>query len=334
MDNIISSEFKASERLFHYTSHAGLSGILSTGELWATHYSFLNDKKEVIAAEQSLGLHLSKKLAAHMAAHKVMGRHPGIWTDLNIKESAQVEAERIVSVIYAAALKFVNPFITSFFVCDSADEPIAYRDGLLRHWATYGRDGGYALQLSPERIKLALSRDAADFTHSGIFLTRVSYLDDRSESVSRELRANYDQLADVAQEMVEHELNGLTEAEALHRSIEGSYQPFAHVICSTKLGYFADEREARIALFRPTTEAIKRAKTYTAHPIYLRDGSTPAPYISLFRGQLLKAGCVEKIILGPHPENDLRKKALELFFDSQELDIPVSITEVPYATRR
>lgn len=334
MDNIISSEFKSGESLFHYTSQAGLRGILSTGKLWATHYSFLNDKKEIIAAEQSLGLHLSKRLAADLAAHKIMGRHAKILGGINIKETAQEEAIRIVTVIYAAALKFVSPFITSFFVCDSDAEPIAYRDGLLRHWATYGRDGGYALQLSPEKVKMALNRDAEDFTHSGVFLTRVSYLDQDSASLSQELRESYDHLATVARDMVEYELKGFTEEEALHRSIEGSFRPFAHVICSTKLGYFADECEARIALFRPTTEAIKRAQTIAAHPILLRDGNIPIPYISLFCGQLLKAGCIERIILGPHPENDLRKKALDLFFESEELEIPITITEVPYVTRR
>lgn len=334
MEDIITSEFKSTERLFHYTSQAGLNGILSSGSLWATHYSFLNDKKEIVAAEQSLGAYLSKRLAAQMAAHKIMHRHPDVWVGMDIRDTAPKEAARIVEIIYAAALKFVNPFIASFFVCDSHSAPTIFRDGLLRHWATYGRDGGYALQLAPEKVKSALEYDAKHFTHSGIFLTRVAYLNESQDSIPDELRPSYESLAATAIKMVNHQLDGLTEDEALYRAIEGSYSPFARAICSVKSSYFSDEREARVATFRPTNEAVKRAKQTAAHPISLRDGGIPIPYITLFGGELLSTGCVEKIIIGPHPENELRKKALELYLESRDFEIPVSISEVPYVTRR
>src|SRR5436190_12852489 len=35
------------ETLYHYTSTAGLHGIISTGKLWASNYSFLNDSSEL-----------------------------------------------------------------------------------------------------------------------------------------------------------------------------------------------------------------------------------------------------------------------------------------------
>jgi hypothetical protein len=34
--------------LFHYTTAAGLSGILESNSLWATHSSFVNDAEEIL----------------------------------------------------------------------------------------------------------------------------------------------------------------------------------------------------------------------------------------------------------------------------------------------
>lgn len=34
------------KKLYHYTNWDGLSGILKTKSLWATHYRFLNDSSE------------------------------------------------------------------------------------------------------------------------------------------------------------------------------------------------------------------------------------------------------------------------------------------------
>jgi len=41
---------KAPESLYHYTTARGLMGILDQKKIWATHISFLNDKKEFIDA--------------------------------------------------------------------------------------------------------------------------------------------------------------------------------------------------------------------------------------------------------------------------------------------
>ncbi|MCX2944386.1 hypothetical protein ORG37_14910 [Rahnella perminowiae] len=35
-------------KIFHYTDLNGLKGIIESGSLWATHFSFLNDSNELI----------------------------------------------------------------------------------------------------------------------------------------------------------------------------------------------------------------------------------------------------------------------------------------------
>lgn len=44
MPKPISEEYP---ELFHYTNSAGLSGIIQSQTLWATHYAYLNDAEEV-----------------------------------------------------------------------------------------------------------------------------------------------------------------------------------------------------------------------------------------------------------------------------------------------
>lgn len=35
-------------KIYHYTDLNGLKGIIESGSLWATHFSFLNDSNELI----------------------------------------------------------------------------------------------------------------------------------------------------------------------------------------------------------------------------------------------------------------------------------------------
>jgi hypothetical protein len=38
--------FQAPSELFHYTTAVGLSGIIESGCIWATHYGYVNDYAE------------------------------------------------------------------------------------------------------------------------------------------------------------------------------------------------------------------------------------------------------------------------------------------------
>ncbi len=65
-------DFKPS-RFYHYTGAAGLKGILSTGSLWATNFSFLNDPSEVEYGRELVRKTLKeKKEADHSSTRNLL----------------------------------------------------------------------------------------------------------------------------------------------------------------------------------------------------------------------------------------------------------------------
>ena len=62
---------KAPEYLYHYTSPAGLLGILDKLALWATHVKFLNDKKEIDHAVSKLLIRIDEKIRSSKYSRKL-----------------------------------------------------------------------------------------------------------------------------------------------------------------------------------------------------------------------------------------------------------------------
>lgn len=331
---VISSAFLETERFFHYTSADGLLGILNSNCFWATHYQFLNDRREIRAAERVFQTHLAKGIHRRVAAMKVNGElalQPGA----SLREAVKEEAEAIVQSHYGATLSFMAPYITSFFLCDEMKNPTHFRDGILRHWATYGRAGGFAIQISPKKLYDALIASNRDQSHSGILQTRVIY-PENEDRINDELGDAFDTLLDVGVRLMEERLRDEKIDDSLGKAIEDSYLPFCRVISSIKLPYFADESEARVAIFRPTVSSARKAgKKKPPHMVHLRSGlGSPVPYIKLLENFVLSSGCIERIIVGPSSENAMNKIALESFLEARELDIDVTLSDVPYLTTR
>lgn len=331
---VISSPFLETERFFHYTSADGLLGILNSNCFWATHYQFLNDRREIRAAERIFQTHLAKGIHRRVAAMKVNGEldvEPGA----NLKEAAKAEAETIVQSHYDATLSFMAPYITSFFLCDEVKNPTHFKDGILRHWATYGRAGGFAIQISPQKLYDALVASNRDQSHSGVLQTRVSYPDDE-DRIDNELENDFDTLLNVGVRLMEERLRDEKIDNDLGKAIEDSYLSFCRVISSIKLPYFADENEARVVIFKPTAISAKKAgKKKLPHMVHLRPGlGSLVPYIKLLENLVLSSGCIERIIVGPSSENTMSKIALEGFLEARELDIEVTLSDVPYLTTR
>lgn len=331
---VISSSFVETERFFHYTGAEGLLGILNSDCFWATQYQFLNDRREIRAAERILQIHLAKGIHRRVAAMKVNGElyvEPGT----NLKDVSKEEAEAIVQSHYDATLSFMAPYITSFFLCDEAKSPTLFKDGILRHWATYGRAGGFAIQISPQKLYNALVASNRDQSHSGVLQTRVIYPDDE-DRIDDELGSDFDTLLNVGVRLMEERLRDEKIDGDLRKAIEDSYLSFCRVVSSIKLPYFADENEARVVIFRPSViSAKKTGKKKPPHMVHLRPGlSSPVPYIKLLENLVLSSGCIERIIVGPSSENKMSKIALDGFLEARELDIQVTLSDVPYLTTR
>ena len=313
-DNEFDKDFKPSDRLFHYTSPEGLYGILESDCLWATHFKFLNDSNEFFAARKSLTEFVEVEIRKKIASLKVSGRI-SLKDGVSLRELSAHEAAVTVDAMYEATLNGSQPFIFSSFVTDSAIE--GYRNGHLLHWATYGRGGGYALEIDPHKVaKLLYGRPENLLCQKAVYV---------KGQIPAELKGDYEIIGDVSQKMVEALLNGSLQ----ELDVSASAASFMRIASVIKDAFFEDENEARLVAMRLNAGVDK----YVPPKVFVRHGNQRAvPYIKLFESRLLGDGCpIASIIIGPHPDRERRKEALELFLDSRGLGrIQVFQSEVPY----
>ncbi|TGD90565.1 DUF2971 domain-containing protein [Mycolicibacterium sp. CH28] len=127
--------------LYHYTSAAGLKGILESGSLWATDTAFLNDRKEIRYAGEVLEQRMRARLEPYIA---------GL---VQLREADSTEYNRVM--VLGAARAFLSYFAlderemiiesndiyingATFVTCLSEDHD------QLGQWRAYGQDG-YAI---------------------------------------------------------------------------------------------------------------------------------------------------------------------------------------------
>ena len=309
----LDQDFGVGERLFHYTGSQGLYGILESGCLWATHFKYLNDSNEFFAAKESLKnfveVEVRKKIAA-LKVSKAISLNEGV----SLRELSGREAGSIVDSMYEATLKFSDPFVFSSYVSDPSSEN--FRKGELLHWATYARDGGYAIEINPHKLAALLG------PRDNILSQKAIYVGD---DVPPELKSDYEAIGKVAQEMI---LGILT--NSLDKiNLDPSAKAFMRVASVIKNRFFKDEKEARLVSMRLRVAY----EGYTAPNVFIRhQQSRPVPYIKLFENVLLgEKSPIEGIIVGPHSEKSRRVEALSLFLEARGLSrINIYQSDVPY----
>ncbi|HEY2899044.1 MAG TPA: DUF2971 domain-containing protein [Polyangia bacterium] len=145
--------------LFHYTSSAGLDGILKSKEIWATHFRYLNDAGELTYGEE-LALELANDL---LQGPKELGVRT--FLEMFVEHFATMRLSEI-GAIYVASFS------------ENADQ--------LSQWRAYGSDNsGYAIGFSrlPEP-----TNDSPDAI-IGLSLYKCTYDTDRFRTRTRALFA-------------------------------------------------------------------------------------------------------------------------------------------------
>lgn len=136
------------ETLFHYTTAAGLLGILESSRLWASDLRFLNDSQEAVYARESV-IEVVRTMENPELAHgdwrtEIFARYQGFVIDELVKGEFGV-------------------FVACF--CESGD--------LLSQWRAYGQDHGYALEIRVAALENAIANIPSYPPASG--LTKVRY---------------------------------------------------------------------------------------------------------------------------------------------------------------
>lgn len=144
--------------LFHYTTAAGLTRILESRSLHATHYKYLNDTSEVVHLAPQLkkitkpGVVAAIKDAADKNSRvaEYVANHGGL--DSVVEEQVGKMIDTLYTVTFGINRK--NIFLEFYFVCFCHHGAGSYErdNGLLSQWRAYGRDAGYAIVFNVKKL--------------------------------------------------------------------------------------------------------------------------------------------------------------------------------------
>ncbi len=284
------------ELLFHYTTAAGLKGILESGTIWATDAEFLNDALELRFGRDTLReqlLDLSERLAESSA----VGSPEEARAETLASAAGQLEpgssihdSQRSHSV-YVACL------------CEDGD--------LLSQWRGYGAGGGYAIGFDAGRLR--------------------EFLDARNDSQLQEMLSGqlvgecaYAHLGRVRYggdaEFMQTVLEAVAPERRGHPGSEGVFQAnrlLYPALARLKNHAFHEEREWRVMIasegglqvsFRPTALGLT---PYTAVPF--------------------PTDAVRRIVIGPGLHSDVRARGVSRLLGAVEYDaVDVRESSAPF----
>lgn len=289
--------------LMHYTTAAGLTGIVTSGLLWATHINFLNDSEEFN--------HFFDERLPHLFA-KYMEI---IDSDSSGSSGDTEERSRKVSgELKQATLGVCDSYI--FSLCAASDERIAAQ-GLLSQWRGYGMDGGYAIVFDTNGLE-DLAKHKPQPPNLPILLGEVMYSDE-GEAYAKLAKKVTDGIAMLPEkpESLLHLWEATTQLAAFH-----------------KHWGFEEEREVRLVAFWPTHELAKSLGARL--PKSFIRGGAPVPYLELFADKPDGSKClpIKRVIVGPHRDQTLRIDAVQrLLAANGYAGVAVRGSAIPYLGR-
>lgn len=321
----------AYSELAHYTSGNGLAGILTSGCVWATHASFLNDSEEIKHFFDKRLMELVRPAA--FEALTELAQRPGnaerIASDGGFDAVVEAQAESMVSILRSTTRAVNQPHV--FSLCSTKDAWVADH-GLLSQWRGYGQDGGYAVVFDTQGLERLFQEEAKSFHYQNAQWGDVYYygMEDADQPAAGEIDD-----AEVKLKVGIRELMRDPDPSKL----VGMYQAVTKLSCYYKHRGFFEEREVRV-VFIPTDErAVRRAQQGGENlPEKVVRSFTRAgllvPYIELFsRAEVsLRLGNlpIKRVIVGPHRDKELRAEAVEKLLRANGYTATVSVSDIPY----
>ena len=317
--------------LAHYTSSAGLKGILESRTLWASHARFLNDSREF---EYFLDVRCKKLMedainTAYQDGKIELNGYDDHGNKLTPEEIAQHEAQVLTSAARIVTATYEEPYLFSF--CGTI-EPRVARDGLLSQWRAYGLDGGYALIFDTRQLEQRLAEEAKLFCYQHMSISNVHYYHEGADT------------GDAAEEIRKAEETLRGGVLRFYRKREPSildevYASVRYLCCLFKHWGFHEEHEVRVVAIPAHESLYSEAGSDTQleprkpTQFFLRNGCL-VPYIELLRdrGDRGDKGLlpIKEILVGPHRDATRRRDALYLFLKEKGIDCPVHVSSIPF----
>lgn len=312
--------------LFHYTGGAGLFGILSSGALWATNVTYLNDVQEYRLFFESRLPKLLRRGAvrAHGEISPVeMLRRVG--RPVSEAEFAERSVMDLLPVFTSGFAGLGQPYVCSF--CAHTD-PLKARHGLLSQWRGYGANGGYALVFDTARLEQLLRAEAKRWPGMPLLVGSVEYFDDPGEDEPKQP----EQL--VAEGKLVDAIVDLLARQGGSAAFEAMFQPLQELACTAKHWGFQEENEVRVVMSVPSAKLADAARSsLPVKPIntFLR-GGTLVPYLSLFAelGESVGRLPLKRVIVGPDRDAVRRAQSTEILLRQCGYDVQVDISAIPF----
>lgn len=331
--------------LYHYTTTNGLKGIIENQTLWATHHAHLNDHQEIIHFKNRLPEIIEPAVEEIMQIGLNAIGLNNDETDKKVKSSKEA-ANSICDHLYNTTFvgrngkpPFVEPYFTSFCTVDQnwKDEKkdTVPKHGLLSQWRGYGKNGGYAIVFDTSKIEELLKEENEKWHYqNSIYFCDVLYSNTLNNEILKEFGEDEKSINEGFKELIFRQL-GKTDAQ-----VSEMYEALCKCACRYKHWGFEEEQEVRIIAIPASQEVRKSAGNEKntllkpEKPInhFMRSAAL-VPHIDLFdeitvpRQKILP---IKRIIVGPHPDKEKRRRSVELLLRRYGVDAEVLVSEIPY----
>ncbi|WP_082479249.1 DUF2971 domain-containing protein [Methylobacterium sp. Leaf102] len=306
--------------MFHYTTNDGALGIIGSGQIFATHYKYLNDSLELKIAESLISPLLEQGFKSAYDELSAAGELKGFAEDNNI-DIFQQQAEFLIRKSFDAGDYLSPVFLASF--CEHDPGSLQWDHGLLSQWRGYGSQGGCALEFDVDLFQEKLNAEEKAHPYSPIAIGNVIY-DDHSTCIDEV------KIQDIAKLFVRRlrakshgiDISDLPGLDDLHDAL---------FLIGPKLKHksFMEEKEVRIIAAPALNPRGKKIYDKPEKKIeYRMKNGVPVPYIKLFDhgGELP----IVRIIVGPQREQSNVVQALRLILRSRKTEIEVVASAISF----
>ena len=327
----VSEEYK---RLYHYTTWNGLLGILKNQSLWATHHRFLNDYSETLLMKNKLFEFV--RPVVHKESSDFLNKNPDhkkIMQQINDNGGFEALVDQRSSLFIDGmyeSLPNSGLYITSF--CKENEDEYINENGVLSQWRGYGRDGGFALVFNAQGLEHILQEEVEKYDYSFLQLSDVVYSDDE-EGLKSELGPRLHYIKEHIKRIIRSIPKGKYDPDPEKDSKE--YDAFISCISRYKHQGFKEENEVRICAFPVVhNEEYLKSSAHEKNQLppekerkFREKNGEWVPYIELF-DSLDKDLPIEKIIVGPHQNMEMRVSALKVMLCGKNIDVRAS--DIPF----
>jgi hypothetical protein len=310
--------------LFHYTTGQGLISIVKSQSLHATHSDFLNDSSECRLMKEILTPVFQREMGE--VVPKLIER--GVLDKQILEEMGQrlyvTESENIFRALVSATNSTSPFFISSFCLHEPGSEQ--YEHGLLSQWRAYAH-GGFALEFDELELDELHSKEEQKHAYWAMMTNTVAY-------EKHQERAHPEKFAGVAKAMMREVVAKAKQDESDligKQELEDYWRPYVEAAPFLKDPSFREENEYRLVAvcFGPAVKEAGGDRPRKRIAFKTRSNNNIVPYVDLF-AELPDKLPIKSVIIGPHPNQDLQRHAIELLLDQSGVAAGVRVSRIPF----